>query len=152
MKYSIRNGSVTLSGNTILEEVDFEVNSREHIAIVGPNGAGKTTLLNAIINPELFDEGIGDEKFNITKIGEFNIGFLKQIEFKDDRELLIDIVREPFKELINTECFKAGKKDLSLSFVEKIKIFKVIRHHTECFGIGYELHIRIFFCEKSDIG
>ena len=121
MKYSIRNGSVTLSGNTILEEVDFEVNSREHIAIVGPNGAGKTTLLNAIINPELFDEGIGDEKFNITKIGEFNIGFLKQIEFKDDRELLIDIVREPFKELINTECFKAGKKDLSLSFVEKIK-------------------------------
>lgn len=103
MKYSIRNGSVTLSGNTILEEVDFEVNSREHIAIVGPNGAGKTTLLNAIINPELFDEGIGDEKFNITKIGEFNIGFLKQIEFKDDRELLIDIVREPFKELINME-------------------------------------------------
>lgn len=103
MKYSIRNGSVTLSGNTILEEVDFEVNSREHIAIVGPNGAGKTTLLNAIIDPELFDEGIGDEKFNITKIGEFNIGFLKQIEFKDDRELLIDIVREPFKELINME-------------------------------------------------
>lgn len=33
----------------------------------------------------------------------------------------VSVAEKTFKELINTECFKAGKKDLSLSFVEKIK-------------------------------
>lgn len=159
MKYSIKNGSVTLSGNTILEEVNFEVNSREHIAIVGPNGAGKTTLLNAIINPELFDEGIGEDKFTITKIGEFNIGFLKQIEFKDGGELLIDIVREPFKELINMEkriqnlveeMNTNNSNELIKKYTETLENFKLLGGYS--YKKEYEVMLNKFGFTETDKG
>lgn len=157
MKYSIKNGSVTLNGNTILEEVNFEVNSKEHIAIVGPNGAGKTTLLNAIINPELFDEGIGEEKFTITKIGEFNIGFLKQIEFKNDQELLIDIVREPFKDLINMESKiqtlveemnKNNSNELIKKYTDTLENFKLLGGYS--YKKEYEVMLNKFGFTESD--
>ena len=44
MNISIKNASVTLSGNTILEYINFDIKDHDHIAIVGRNGAGKTTL------------------------------------------------------------------------------------------------------------
>lgn len=127
MKLQIRNASVTLAGNTILEHVDFTINSGEHIAIVGPNGAGKTTLINAIINNELFDAGIGEEDFNITKIGEFNIGHLKQIEFKNTESTLLDEVREPFKDLIRME----EKIDSLVEEMGSSNSNEVIRKYTE---------------------
>ncbi len=157
MKYSIKNGSVTLNGNTILEEVNFEVNTKEHIAIVGPNGAGKTTLLNAIINPELFDEGIGDEKFTITKIGEFNIGFLKQIEFKDDNESLINIVREPFRNLINMEnkiqnlveeMNKKNTPDVIKKYTDLLEKFKLLGGYS--YKKEYEVMLNKFGFNESD--
>lgn len=103
MNISIKNASVTLSGNTILEYVNFDIKDHDHIAIVGRNGAGKTTLLKAIIDNELFDEGIGEEKFQITKLGKYNIGYLRQIEFENEHETLLEEVRKSFKELINME-------------------------------------------------
>ena len=39
-----------------------KLNEKSKIGIVGENGAGKTTLLKAIIDNELFSEGIGTEK------------------------------------------------------------------------------------------
>lgn len=103
MNISIKNASVTLSGNTILEYVNFDIKDNDHIAIVGRNGAGKTTLLKAIIDNELFDAGIGEEKFQITKIGKYNIGYLQQIEFENESETLLDEVKKSFKDLISME-------------------------------------------------
>lgn len=103
MKLTITNGSITLSGNTILECVNIDINSGDKIAIVGRNGAGKTTLVKGIIDTSLFDEGIGDEKFSITKIGTFDIGYLKQVDFEDENVTLLDEVRKSFQELINME-------------------------------------------------
>ena len=54
MNFKVTNGSVELDGETIIEEVNFEIRDREKIAIVGRNGAGKSTLLKAIINNDLF--------------------------------------------------------------------------------------------------
>ena len=48
MYYKISHGSVTLSNNTVLEDINFCVNDNEKIGIVGRNGSGKTTLLKAI--------------------------------------------------------------------------------------------------------
>ncbi len=45
---TIRNLSVTLGGNTIIEDISFDIRCREVTAILGPNGAGKTTLVKAI--------------------------------------------------------------------------------------------------------
>lgn len=103
MNISIKNASVTISGNSILEYVNFDIKDHDHIAIVGRNGAGKTTLLKAIIDNEMFDEGIGEEKFLITKLGKYNIGYLRQIEFENEKETLLDEVRKSFTNLINME-------------------------------------------------
>lgn len=102
MNIKIRNASVTLGANTILEEVNFEIHDREKIAIVGRNGAGKTTLLKALINNEMFDEGVGEDKFSITKLGKWTIGYLEQITF-DDNITLLEEVEKSFSDLINME-------------------------------------------------
>ena len=78
MNYKIINGSVSYGAETILEEINFEVKGNEKVAIVVRNGSGKSTLLKAIINNELLEEGIGEEKFNIYKEGTPSIGYLKQ--------------------------------------------------------------------------
>ena len=48
MRYQIKNGTVSLQGETVLDHIDFEIRGNEKIALVGKNGAGKTTLLRLI--------------------------------------------------------------------------------------------------------
>ena len=115
MKLQVKNASVSLNGNTILEEVNFEINNGEHIALVGRNGAGKTTLLRALENNDMFDEGVGEEKFQINKMGTFNIGYMKQVDFEDESITLLEEIQKPFKNLIDMEK-KLSKKALSKSF------------------------------------
>ena len=50
MNYRIINGSVSYGAETILEEINFEINNKDKIAVVGRNGAGKSTLLKALID------------------------------------------------------------------------------------------------------
>ena len=53
MQYKIINGAVSYDGNMVLENIDFEINDREKIAVIGRNGCGKTTLLKAIMRKDL---------------------------------------------------------------------------------------------------
>ena len=85
MNIVIRNAAITLNGNDILTYINFDINEKSKIGIVGENGAGKTTLLRAIIDNELFTEGIGTEKFQIIKNGLFKIGYLSQISINDNK-------------------------------------------------------------------
>ena len=45
----VENLSVELDGETILENLSFEVKEGEILTILGPNGAGKTVLLKALL-------------------------------------------------------------------------------------------------------
>jgi len=45
----VKNLSVTLSGEKIIENLSFEVKKGEFFIILGPNGAGKTTLFKALL-------------------------------------------------------------------------------------------------------
>lgn len=45
----VKNLHVTLDGEEIIKDLNFEVKERETLIILGPNGAGKTTLLRALI-------------------------------------------------------------------------------------------------------
>lgn len=103
MNISIRNASVNINGKSILEYINFDIHENEHIAIVGRNGAGKTTLLKALIDNDLFESGLGDEKFTITHHGKFTIGYMKQIDFEDESCTLLEEVRKSFQDLINME-------------------------------------------------
>ena len=103
MNYKITNGSITYGADTILEEINFEIKDKDKIAIVGRNGAGKTTLLNAIINSEMLEEGIGDEKFNIYKQGNPNIGYLKQISFENSNCTMLEEILKVYDNIIKLE-------------------------------------------------
>ncbi len=103
MNYKIVNGAVSYGAETILEEINFEIKDNEKIAIVGRNGCGKTTLLKALINNEMLEEGIGEEKFKIQKQGIKNIGYLKQIVFEDENITLLDEILKVYKPIIDIE-------------------------------------------------
>ena len=102
MKYVIKNGAVSINGETILESINLEINEKSHIGIVGKNGAGKTTLLRSIVDNSLLEEGIDDTPFQVIKQGNPSIGYLKQIELNDNNTMLEE-VRKPFKDIIKME-------------------------------------------------
>lgn len=137
MNYRIVNGAVSYGADTILEEIDIEIKEKDKIAIVGRNGAGKTTLLNAIINNDMLEEGIGEEKFNVFKQGNPVIGYLKQIEFNENNTLL-DEVLKAYKPIIELEKrIKVLEEELKQSTDEKlIETYTSARDRYELIG-GY---------------
>jgi zinc transport system ATP-binding protein len=55
---SCQNMDVILSGQIILQDVSFEINKNEIVALIGLNGSGKTTLLKAILGIYPISKGI----------------------------------------------------------------------------------------------
>lgn len=137
MNYRIVNGAVSYGADTILEEIDIEIKEKDKVAIVGRNGAGKTTLLNAIINNDMLEEGIGEEKFNVFKQGNPVIGYLRQIEFNESNTLL-DEVLKAYKPIIELEeKIKVLEDKLKQSTDEKlIEAYTSARDKYELIG-GY---------------
>lgn len=45
------------AGKPLFEQVDFEIEEGEHVALFGRNGIGKTTLIRGLMNEVLFDSG-----------------------------------------------------------------------------------------------
>ena len=103
MNYKIINGSISYGAETILEEINLEIKEKDKIGIVGRNGSGKTTLLKALIDNEMLEEGVGEEKFNIYKQGNPNIGYLKQIEFEDKEATLLDEILKVYNNIVLLE-------------------------------------------------
>lgn len=102
MKYVIKNGAVSINGETILESINLEINDKSHIGVVGKNGAGKTTLLQCIVDNSLLEEGTDDTSFQVIKQGNPSIGYLRQIELNDNNTMLEE-VRKPFRDIIKIE-------------------------------------------------
>ena len=72
--------SCSYNGDTVLEDVSFDVKKRDFVAMIGPNGSGKTTLIKAILGKLKPDKGI--IKLFGKKLEEFTewerIGYVPQ--------------------------------------------------------------------------
>ena len=106
MYYKISNGSVTLSGNTILEDINFKVSDNEKIGIVGRNGSGKTTLLKAIVGEIDLENGYDDLK--VESVGDYKVGYVKQNVDNNLNIKMIDYIVDAYSNLIGIE--KSMKK------------------------------------------
>jgi ABC-type Mn2+/Zn2+ transport system ATPase subunit len=85
----VKNLSVAFDGNTIIENVTFEVEKGEVVSIIGPNGSGKTTLVRAMLG---FVEHKGTVKLNAKPFKEHlgDIGYVPQ-RFDFDRTFPISV-------------------------------------------------------------
>lgn len=46
---SVRNLALSYHKKTVIDQLSFEVHSRDFVGLMGPNGAGKTTVLKALV-------------------------------------------------------------------------------------------------------
>ncbi|MCA0988738.1 ribosomal protection-like ABC-F family protein [Guptibacillus algicola] len=84
--------SKMLGGNTVFEDITFEINEGDRVGIVGRNGSGKTTLFKLLAGHESPDEGEIHYKKGTT------IGYLAQIPDYEGLSAL-DVLNEAFREL-----------------------------------------------------
>lgn len=158
MNYKIINGAISYGAETILEEINFEIKDKEKIAIVGRNGAGKTSLLKALIDNEMLEEGIGEEKFGIYKQGSPKIGYLKQIEFENSSNTMLEEILTVYEPIIKLEN-KISKLEARLQLESNENIIKSYSEALEKYDFEggytykkeYETAIKKFGFSKEDI-
>ncbi|MCR5419464.1 MAG: ABC-F family ATP-binding cassette domain-containing protein [Lachnospiraceae bacterium] len=103
MVYQINNLTVQFGGDTILDNVQFEIkNKNEKIAVVGRNGSGKTTLLR-FITGEVEKTSIDGVESSVLVAGDTCIGYLKQLSFEDDTITLDEEMRKVFSPIIRMQ-------------------------------------------------
>ncbi len=84
---NIKELSLKINDVTILNDINFHLNSNEWLMVVGPNGAGKSSLINAIMGVYKYN---GNVLLNNKNIREYNakslaknIAVLSQINKSD---------------------------------------------------------------------
>ncbi|MEH7441289.1 ABC-F type ribosomal protection protein [Bacillus sp. JJ1122] len=91
---SVNDISKMYGGNTIFQDLSFEINEKDRVGLVGRNGSGKTTLLRLIAAMEEPDGG----KIHWKK--GLRIGYLAQIPVYDSKMTVRDVLKTAFDELI----------------------------------------------------
>ncbi|MBO5321289.1 MAG: ABC-F family ATP-binding cassette domain-containing protein [Clostridia bacterium] len=95
MQLIIKNGSLDLSGEQILRNINFEITDNSRIALVGRNGCGKTSLLKIISGEYSLTNG------NLTLSGKPKIGTLSQMTFKDENLTLVEEIRSAYEDILS---------------------------------------------------
>ena len=138
MYLNIKNGSIEINGNTILEDINFLVKNNEKVGVVGRNGSGKTTLLKAITGEyELTD---GYDKLVVEK-DNFKIGYVSQDNTKDENITLIDYIRDAYKSVVSIEkAITLLESELSIKYDEEtlIKYNELINSYSIMGGYTYK--------------
>ena len=94
---SITNLTKSFGERLIFNDIEFTLESGNHIGLIGDNGSGKSTLLNIISGREYFDSGM------VTGIDKLNIGYLPQIPEFEENILVEEYLKSSFNYLITLE-------------------------------------------------
>ena len=144
MYYKIKNGSVTLGSNTVLEDIDFCIKDKEKIGIVGRNGCGKTTLLKAITGE--YDIESGYDEVEVISSGDFNIGYVKQNDgYRVDMKM-IDYIKEAFLNILDMEKkLQLLEDDISKKYSEEVlnKYTELLSRYEYMGGYKYKKEIEV---------
>ncbi len=82
------------NGETLFQNISFDINSKNKIALIGKNGTGKSTLLKMITGDLLVDDGA----IHINK--QANIGYLSQSVLHEPDHTLEEEMKEVFRSVI----------------------------------------------------
>lgn len=121
MLYQIKDGTVSVGGQTILSHVDFYIKEKEKIAVVGKNGAGKTTLLRLLAGELQLDrddrrgmssgahgkETACKNSLGIVTSRNITIGMLRQVDSSNQGKTIEEILLEscPDRDTYSKERF-----------------------------------------------
>jgi len=126
----INNLSKYFSRQLILDNLSFEINNHEIIAIIGPNGCGKTTLIKIIAGLEEKDQG------------------LTQID-KDNKKITTGLIFQNYREQILPWKTVEQNIDFSLSIHTKNKLEKKYTTKKLLKQTGLYKHRHQYFYELS---
>ncbi|WP_163581088.1 ribosomal protection-like ABC-F family protein [Gracilibacillus saliphilus] len=129
-------------GNSIFEDITFEIKENERVGLVGRNGSGKTTLIRLLAGVETPDAG------QIHWQKGAKIGYLEQIPRYDEATTVREVLRSAFSSLLQKEE-KMKKLEAAMSKeIDPNKLEKLITDYGQLqdqFSLngGYEIESRI---------
>lgn len=94
---SINHINLSFGGRILLNDISFQINSRDRIGLVGNNGAGKTTLLKIIMGLQVPDTGTVEKPSSLT------MGYLPQQMIHRDSKTLFNEVKTAFSQILEIE-------------------------------------------------
>ncbi|SDB03337.1 ATP-binding cassette domain-containing protein [Eubacterium oxidoreducens] len=123
----------------LYEEINFEINTGEHIALIGSNGSGKSTLIDLIMHEEKYTyEGL------IRRDGEYRIGYISQfVEHETKDADVFEFLAAPFVQLLKQSdelgIQMAKAEDMDAAY----EAFQKVQDEIEAVdGYNYEANIR----------
>ena len=94
---SIDNLAVEFGGTTLFQNISFQINDKDRIALMGKNGAGKSTLLKIIAGERTPTRG------SVTKPKDCVVAYLPQHLMTEDGRTVFEETALAFSHLKDTE-------------------------------------------------
>lgn len=130
--------SKSFGGDVLFENISFDINQGEKIALIGKNGTGKSTIFKMIINQLSPDQG------DIFLHGQTKIGYLSQNIIENEDNSLYQEALTVFKDVIDVqERMEKVIKQMEVDHSDNmIKKFARIEEQFHLLG-GYDYLVKI---------
>ena len=126
MLLSVKNLSVSIKNQSILNNFSIEINKGEVHAIMGPNGSGKSTFSHILAGKEDYDITSGEIMFNDQNLFDSNIEERSNkglfLAFQYPIEIPGLSITSFLQSAVNSKLKAFGKKEIdALTFVKNLK-------------------------------
>lgn len=127
---SVEQISMEFSARAVLEDVSFQINAKEKIALVGKNGAGKSTLLKILAGRQVPTSG------KVVAPKEMKVGYLPQHLLTNDERTVREEAELAFEDVLRQ---RKRVEELSNRMAERedydsqeyLKLIEELTHATE---------------------